>query len=251
MNAHQSDKNASYVKWKEWKSDAFCVCSNKDAAVFASELILSGLSIARESHILEIGFGNGSFAAWALARTCHYVGTENNDILVNRAIQHGLEAHSGTSNLADIVQGRKFDLIAIFDVLEHMELNEAIQLLHSAGEHLAPSGKIVIRVPSGDSPFSGHLLHGDITHKLYLGRLAFFQLSEITGLEVVSIHDSAFPITGMGLSTAIRRITITFMRAVIGRLLKLAYYANEPVVLSPTLTAVLRRKRTNLRDTDC
>lgn len=85
-------------------------------------------------------------------------------------------------------------------------------------------------------------MYGDITHRLNLGRYAFFQLAEIAGLEVVDVRNSAFPIRGMGLLVAMRRIVISTIRAIINGALRVAYYANEPVVLAPTLTTVLRRK---------
>lgn len=193
MNITPSDRNTTYIAWKEWTPDMFYVCSNKDAAVYALELARADVTIQNDSRVLEIGFGNASFAAWIIAKTPHYVGTEKNDILVSRALERGIEAYSATFNLDDVAKGRVFDLIFIFDVLEHLELDEAIQLLKSAAKHLTVFGRLIIRVPSGDSPFSGHLMYGDITHRLNLGRYAFFQLAEIAGLEVVDVRNSAFP----------------------------------------------------------
>lgn len=244
MNVSSPDQNTAYIAWKDWTPDMFLVCSSKDAAVYALELARAGITIKEESRVLEIGFGNASFAAWVMARTPHYVGTENNEILVNRARERGIEAHPAALSLDDVAKGRVFDLIAIFDVLEHLELDKAIQLLQSAAAHLAVSGHLIVRVPSGDSPFSGHLMYGDVTHRLNLGRFAFFQLAKIAGLEIASVRGSAYPIQGMGLLAMVRRTAITAMRAIINGLLKITYYANEPVVLAPTLTAVLRRTDT-------
>ncbi len=239
MNTPPPSEDKAYIKWKTWSSNSFGTFSRKDNATFSMELAKAGVLLNSESRVLEIGFGNGSFAAWVIRTTQHYVGLEKNEILVERALRNGIEAHLATIDVTNLAKDQPFDLIVMFDVLEHMDLHDAILLLQSIAACLSPSGTIVVRIPSGDSPFSGHIMYGDITHKLMLGRFAIFQIAESANLHVISVHDSAFPITGMGLPTAIRRTLIFMTRLIIGKLLKLAYYANEPVVLSPTLTAVL------------
>lgn len=236
------DTNETYIEWKNWTPGSFNTCSGKDAATYNLELRRSHIRITKNSQVLEIGFGNATFSSYVKRYTDNYVGIEKNEILVKRALESGIEAYLATESLTDVSNDRAFDLIAMFDVLEHLNLDDAIVLLTQASKCLSVDGRVIIRVPSGDSPFSGHLMHGDITHKLNLGRFAFFQLSDIAGLEVLSVRGAAYPIRGVGPLAALRRIGVIAVRCALGAALRVAYYANEPVVLAPTLTAVLRRK---------
>ncbi len=235
----QSDSYELYLKWKTWGEERFAVYSAKDDATFALEFNKSQISVTNESSILEVGFGNGAFAGWVLHKTRHYVGTELNPKLVKRAIAAGIEAYPATCNLTDVAAGRRFDLVVMFDVLEHLGLEEITQILTSARHCLTSNGKIIFRVPSGDSPFSGHLMHGDITHRTALGSYAIRQLAEIANLEVISIHSAAYPILGMGFSVALRRAAVSLARKLTEMAIKAIYYANENVVISPTLVSVL------------
>lgn len=235
----QSENYNFYLNWKTWSKDRFGVFSTKEGVTFALELRKARIAVASDSSILEVGFGNGAFAGWVHQKTRHYVGTELNPELVKRAIEAGIEAYPATCNLMDVAAGRKFDLIVMFDVLEHLEIEEITQTLTSARHCLSNNGKIIFRVPSGDSPFSGHLMHGDITHRTALGSYAIRQLAEITNLRVLSIHDTAFPIFGLGFSAALRRTAVSVARKLAEMAIRATYYANENVVISSTLVAVL------------
>lgn len=240
MNALKPDKNLDYIQWKSWDADQFGDVITKDNAVFSCELRRAGVTLTSHSSVLEVGFGNGAFAGWVRQKTTNYVGTESNPELIMRAQRANIEAYPATTKLDILAKGRSFDLIAIFDVIEHLEMTEITEILRSASRCLANEGRIIIRVPSGDSPFSGHLMNGDITHKTWLGRSAFYQLAALTGLEVNSVHDAAFPIFGFGAAAAIRRLIVVPARKVVGTIIRAIYYANEPVVISPTLVAVLQ-----------
>ena len=57
---------ARYAEWKGWNSESFGTCSAADEVYFAAELRRAGVEAVDGSYILELGFGNGTFAAWAL-----------------------------------------------------------------------------------------------------------------------------------------------------------------------------------------
>lgn len=243
----QPDENVSYIDWKAWSPEKFGVLTAEDDAQFSCEMRRAGIDLDHSSQVLEIGFGNGVFAAWVQRRTPRYVGSECNPELIARARKAGIEAHPATLDLAYIAQGRSFDLIAIFDVLEHLEIEEILRLLASSRHCLSARGRLVIRVPSGDSPFSGRFMHGDITHKTFLGTLAFHQLAARTGLEVVAVRDAAFPIVGFGISATVIRAAVAATRKVIDSMIRIVYYGNKPAVISPNLIAVLQLAETSTK----
>lgn len=239
----QPDESLSYIEWKAWSPEAFGIVTAEEDAQFSCEMRRAGIALTQDSHVLEIGFGNGVFASWVQRHTPHYVGSESNPQLVARAQQAGIEAYPATLDLASLAQGRSFDLIAIFDVLEHLEVKEILELLESSRCCLSNNGRLVLRVPSGDSPFSGRFMHGDITHKTCLGTLAFHQLAAMSGLEVVVVRDAAFPILGFGVVAAVTRTAVAAARKIINSMIRIVYYGNKPAVISPNLIAVLRFKR--------
>jgi SAM-dependent methyltransferase len=241
----QLDENVSYIQWKAWSPETFGAFTPEDDAQFSCEMRRAGIDLDHSSQVLEVGFGNGGFAAWVQRRTSRYVGSECNPELVARARKAGIEAHPATLNLASIAQGRSFDLIAIFDVLEHLEMEEILEVFASSRHCLSARGRLVIRVPSGDSPFSGRFMHGDITHKTFLGTLAFHQLATRTGLEVVAVRDAAFPIVGFGIAAVVTRAAVAAIRKVINSMIRIVYYGNKPAAISPNLIAVLKLAETS------
>jgi 2-polyprenyl-3-methyl-5-hydroxy-6-metoxy-1,4-benzoquinol methylase len=244
MSAENNDSTTSelaYLAWKDWDNGAFGAVSTKDAAYFTLELRRAGIRLDHQSAVLEVGFGNGNFFGWVRKFTQRYVGIEANQVLLDRAHEAGAEVYAASQPLEQVAAGRKFDLIVIFDVLEHLELDGIVGLLRACRECLAIDGTILFRVPSGDSPFSAPLFNGDITHKTLLGSKAIAQLTVIVGLQPIAIRGQAFPVRGMGLVVALNRSAIVVARALTARLINAVYNGNERMVVDMNLVALLRR----------
>jgi SAM-dependent methyltransferase len=63
-----------------------------------------------------------------------------------------------------------YDIIVLFDVLEHFTREEATELLDDAYIAMRPGGLLLLQLPNGDSPFAGGVFSADITHEtLYTG----------------------------------------------------------------------------------
>ena len=59
----------------------------------------------------------------------------------------------------------KFDNILLFDVLEHLNTKEAIEILKCVKSISKKDASILIHVPNGNSPFSNSIRYSDITHQ--------------------------------------------------------------------------------------
>ena len=57
-----------------------------------------------------------------------------------------------------------FDMISIFDVVEHISLNSIEILFKNIYRVLKPNGSVVIQSPNGSSPLFGSIFYGDPTH---------------------------------------------------------------------------------------
>jgi 2-polyprenyl-3-methyl-5-hydroxy-6-metoxy-1,4-benzoquinol methylase len=56
-----------------------------------------------------------------------------------------------------------FDAILVLDVLEHLQLQDLLELGNSICKALKPGGEIIVQVPNGMSPVNP-FLYGDLTH---------------------------------------------------------------------------------------
>lgn len=231
----------SYQDWKQWAETDFGVFSRSEDAYFTAELRRSGAPARSGMRVLEIGFGNGAFAGWAATRNVDYRGTERNPVLVKRARMKRFIVCDAAMSLPEFVEGESIDLVVAFDVFEHLELSGLTELLRTVRAVLRVGGRVIARVPSGDSPFARSLQHGDVTHCLTLGSSAVRQLACATGYEVDQVRAPVLPLVGHGLVGFVRRSVVSASRAVIYPIIGNLLMGGGAPVLSPNLLFVLRR----------
>ena len=230
-----------YRSWKAWDRAPFGAFTALDARAYEAELSAAGVALDPGLSILEIGFGAGTFAGWALSRGFAYVGIELDPALVASARLAGFEAFGAERPVAQVAASRRFDLIVAFDVLEHMPLDEIARLMQALRGRLAEGGRLLARFPSGDSPFSGAIQHGDLTHRTAIGSGIVEQLALKTGYSVAQIRAPRLPVFGVGLLRGLRRAALNLARLTTGRLINLIYHDNQNRVVDPNMVIVLVR----------
>lgn len=117
---------------------------------------ISLLDLPENASILEIGCGTGGNLKM-LSAYGHVSAIETNDFARKVAIKNN-------KNIAEIYPGSapnnipfknvKFDLICMFDVLEHIE--DELSTLNALKKILAPNGKIILTVPAYQWLWSTH-----------------------------------------------------------------------------------------------
>lgn len=233
-----------YEDWKRWTAESFGTCSPEEAKYFAAELLKAGVVTCQGLRILEIGFGNGSFAGFVRSQNAEYLGVEMNGTLVERAKTHGFNSVVATDQQAlpdEVMTELHYDLVAAFDVIEHLAIKDIEALLRSVRTILRPGGILIARVPSGDSPFGRAVFHGDVTHRSALGTFAIGQLAGFAQLEVAQIRPPAFPVLGAGLVRAFRRFIVLSARKLVSIAINQIFHDGHPCVISSNLVFVLRR----------
>jgi 2-polyprenyl-3-methyl-5-hydroxy-6-metoxy-1,4-benzoquinol methylase len=100
--------------------------------------------------LLEIGCAYGGFLQLAKRRGWSCVGIEASASAASEAANAGLEVYAGTvqSNLHSL-GSRRFDVIAMWHVLEH--LPDARHVLRSVSALLASGGYLTLRTPNAES----------------------------------------------------------------------------------------------------
>ena len=152
-------KNNRYIDWKNWEADSFAKTSKLEEAYFNN--IFKLLKLKKSSKILEIGFGNGSFLGYAVSQKFNYDGVESNQNLVDLAIDNNFSAYT---SLDKINRETKYDLIILFDVIEHINADAVEEFFKEMNVHLEETGSIFLRFPNGSSPLGLGNQHGDVTH---------------------------------------------------------------------------------------
>lgn len=231
-----------YLSWKNWSREEFGKYSREDAIYFTGELARCGITTFAGLRVAELGFGNGAFAGWIRDSGGHWVGLEIIPALLDRARDAGFEAQSGPDRLVVLAPGSSLDLIAAFDVLEHLALDEIRTFLTGARKSLKPGGLLVARIPSGDSPFSTAIFRGDITHRTLLGSSAVRQLAAEAGFEAVQIRPPILPVWGLGPGRFVRRVALLPMRVMAFWFVRNVLMGNASAVVSPNMIAVLRKE---------
>jgi len=145
------------------------------------EILLKKYIELKAKNVLEIGYGNGSFLSWCKEKGLNVHGIEQDKELITRAKKLNYKVYKSMSQIKDV----KFDLIVLFDVLEHIEQTKIDSVFKSLKKILAKNGKIFIRVPNGSSPFGLAYQHGDVTHVTTINGTKIAYWSRFNGLKVI------------------------------------------------------------------
>lgn len=231
-----------YRTWKNWDQAIFGSFGADARLYFEEEIGLCGIRNLRNCNVLEIGFGNGEFAGWATAAGAIYQGTELIPELVALGCAAGFKVTSAQNWRLTGREAQSFDFVFAFDVLEHLSLDELRDLLDLVANSLKVEGRFIARVPSGDSPFSRAIQHGDVTHRTALGGSAIRQLANEAGLAVLAIREPAFPLRGFGVRAFIRRLAVVSIRRLLYPLITLVFMGGGYPVLTPNLVFVLSKR---------
>lgn len=232
---------ANYTEWKGWGQEPFGVYSRDDALYFEAELRRSGAVDIAGKTVLEIGFGNGKFAGWARDTGAIYSGTEAIEDLVAHGSDAGFNVYDARQPLGSLAGEQSVDLIVSFDVFEHLEPDFLRETLRSAYYLLKRQGRLIVRVPSGDSPFSRAIQHGDLTHRMTMGSAMVHQLANEAGLTVDVVREPVLPLRGQGVKVFLRRAAVTSIRTLAFAVMTRVFMGGGRPVLTPNMVFVLSK----------
>lgn len=156
-----SEIYSTYRIWKGWSADRFMSYTVAESEYFDGEFAGIRLSGAR---VLDIGFGNGSFLAYAQDCGAIVAGTELAEEAAREARNRGVIVFR--PDLADAIASASndYDLATAFDVFEHLPRPELLALFDRLALLLRPGAILVARFPNGQSPLGRAFQYGDATH---------------------------------------------------------------------------------------
>ena len=240
-NDEASSGSSDYVEWKGWVDQTpFGLLSAGEAAYFASELKDVRVQPQGVRDVLEIGYGNGSFLAYCRSQGWNVTGTELDAGLVKAGLDSGYEVFA--ADQMDQLDGRSFDLIAVFDVLEHIPQEAIPAFLAELSLALREGGRMLFRFPNADSWLGNPLQNGDPTHATAIGylKMTFFALQ--SGLELVTFRGARRHGFATSFANGIYALIAGPAIAVSAGIKRAMYFPGLPVVLSTSnVVCIVRR----------
>ena len=182
------DYSRQYSKWH----DNTLEHAHRQAALYAPYLAL--LSLPADARILDIGCGMGFFLLAARNHgLSHATGIDVSAQQIAVAQGHHLEAElvSDTPNWLDSRVGQ-FDAVFMFDVLEHIPVDEQIEAIRRVHLALKPGGKLLIRVPNASSSFAARYRWIDWTHCCSFTEHSIDFVLFNAGFRDISVRDDHF-----------------------------------------------------------
>lgn len=227
----------SYGKFKGWENSEL---SEGYHDMYAGELKQHGIPL--RGRLLEIGFGSGHFLTWAKSVGFEVVGLEVNSKFVESAQAKGLEVYQLPLQKFSQLQSShsQFDVIVIFDVLEHLYPDEILKLFKDFASILAPTGIVVCRFPNGLSPFATQTQWADLTHVTVLTPERMRQIGVVTGFEVRYFCNS-FRSLVVGKRSKWAKILLYKLRNIFEMTVGLFYFGGR-IPLDPNLSISLVKK---------
>jgi 2-polyprenyl-3-methyl-5-hydroxy-6-metoxy-1,4-benzoquinol methylase len=165
---------ASYDHWKSWSEDSFFRFGPFEANYYLADFDNVSLVHAK---FLEIGFGSGTLLSWAKSRGADIYGIEIFPVSIERAKKNNIPLLSSELGENLPQYNEFFDVVAVYDVLEHLSISEIITALDVIAKMLKPGGELLLRFPNGQSPFGRFLQHADHTHRSTLSAPILEQLT--------------------------------------------------------------------------
>ena len=230
-NDEGGSRGSDYVEWKGWVDQTpFGQLSAGESAYFDSELRDVRVAPGGIEDVLEIGYGNGAFLSYCRERGWKVTGTELEPALVQAGANAGFAVFA--SDRMNEIADRSFDLIAVFDVLEHIPQDAVPEFLAELSRKLREGGKILFRFPNADSWLGNALQNGDSTHVNAIGylKMTFFALQ--SGLEIVKFRGARRHGFATSFVNGLYVLVAGPIIAVSSTIKRALYFPGLPIVLS-------------------
>lgn len=159
------------------------------------------------SKILDIGCGYGLLLkTFKSAGYNHLIGIDISEEQIEVAKKLNPEINFVCSNLISFLNNsnEKYDLITVFDVLEHLDKEEALTALELIYNKLNENGQLIIQTPNAESPWFGAVAFGDFTHEWFYTASSLEDVLKKSGFRKIEFKPSE-PII-LSINSFIRKI---------------------------------------------
>jgi 2-polyprenyl-3-methyl-5-hydroxy-6-metoxy-1,4-benzoquinol methylase len=146
-----------------------------------------------DTPILDLGCGTGQFL-YLLEQLgyTHLIGVDLSSEQVEIARQWCSRASIIYGNAKDLLTDHhaQFGLITAFDVIEHLDKAEAMEIFTLIEKSLQPGGRVIIQTPNASSPLAGAVMYGDFTHEWFYTPVSLGDVLRLNGFINYSVRPS-------------------------------------------------------------
>lgn len=234
--------DSAYLRWKVWGkgpiSKTFGDISIYQADYYRKVMSLTG--VAKNSKILEIGFGNGTFLNYCKRQGYDLVGTELNADLLSVARTAGYEVFGG--EFLEKAASSSFDFIFAFDVIEHIYPDDVVSFLSACNRVLRSGGVAIFRFPNGDSPLAMPNFNADVTHLNWIGSGKIDYYSQVSGFQSCEVFATPELIITRSLPHALYHCVVLPIKAFINLVARILFYPGRHLnFVAVDLVAMLKK----------
>lgn len=193
------------------------------------------------SKIVDIGVGRGEMLSCLKEQGFkNYIGIDISPSTISFCKKLNLNCeHVEDSKRWLEERPNSLSLITLLDVLEHFDLDFALEFLKSAHRALSNDGVFIIQVPNMQAP-DGHLhFYNDVTHKMGFLEHSLEQLFITAGIKNFEIYGYE-NIVGSGPKSLIKKILRALLRKWT-RFSRTLHGNLNPEILTPVFYAVVRK----------
>jgi SAM-dependent methyltransferase len=240
-NDESVPQDNAYIEWKGWVTGVpFGDLPRGEKAYFGREL----RDLTRQARpirtVLEVGFGNGAFLEYCRGRGWQVTGTEIEPEHIKAARAQGFTAYSPAE--IDKIPDDSLDLVAAFDVLEHIPQEHVVALLQTLSTKLRSDGSMIFRFPNADSWLGNPLQFGDPTHVTAIGYLKMTNFALRSKLKIEVFRAASRHGFATSFWHGLYSVCVGPIVDAVAFLKRLLYFPNIPVVLSSSnVVCVVRR----------
>ena len=194
----------------------------------------------RESSIVDLGCGCGALVLF-LQQTGYrnVLGVETSPDQIEFARQSGVNSVVSGDLLPFLRDSASevFDVVVVFDVIEHFCKDEVLEIMDQAHRVLRPRGRLIVHAPNAEGIFGSRIFWSDFTHEMAFTREGLRQLACASGFSSLEFSED-LPVVH-GVKSLIRRVLWAGLRSIF----RLAYMAETGdtgagLILTQNLLAV-------------
>jgi len=188
----------------------------KRRAVVYDELLRGFLPNGPKLRALDLACGYGNFLYYLQEKGIEASGIDFDPKQVQLAKSIGLSVNEGDvfSVLEKAVA--PYDIISAFDLLEHLNKNNAVKLIKICRECLTAKGILIIQCPCADGFRGAHHVFNDLTHQWAATSNVLRQMLVTAGYSKVVSIDLSLPPFPKSISSKGKRVVRNVSRRIAG-----------------------------------
>jgi len=194
----------------------------------------------KSARILDIGSGTGSFLEFLGAQGYeNFIGVDLSEEAVRFCKEKGIEKIKLIDNLSDFLNtAEPYDLIVMNDVIEHLEREQILPILHKIREKLSADGKLIVKTGNMASLVGLRIRYNDFTHTCGFTEYSLTQVLKTCSFSDIDIYPFVFPLNRF------RRIVRAFCQRILHALWRFVFFlefCRPAKILNEIIFAVARR----------